>query len=65
MHLQFAGASGTETVLAEGAVEDGQFIMLNRVGGRDVGVVAVNWPARFGRHRRRLAQDAIAHDAVT
>jgi NADPH-dependent 2,4-dienoyl-CoA reductase/sulfur reductase-like enzyme len=65
MHLQFAGASGTETVLAEGAIEDGQFIMLNRAGGRDVGVVAVNWPARFGRHRRRLAQDTITHDAMT
>jgi NADPH-dependent 2,4-dienoyl-CoA reductase/sulfur reductase-like enzyme len=65
MHLQVAGASGTETVLAEGAIEDGQFVMLNRAGGRDVGVVAVNWPARFGRHRRRLAQDAITFDAMT
>jgi 3-phenylpropionate/trans-cinnamate dioxygenase ferredoxin reductase subunit len=55
MHLQFAGTRGTETVLAEGSPEDRQFIMLNRADGRDVGVIAVNWPARFGRHRRGLA----------
>jgi len=64
MHLQFAGATGTETVLAEGSIEDGQFVMLNRADGRDVGVIAVNWPARFGRHRRRLAQDAVAPEAM-
>jgi hypothetical protein len=65
MHLQFAGATGTETVLAEGSIEDGHFIMLNRAGGRDVGVIAVNWPARFGRHRRQLAQGVMAPEAMT
>ena len=59
MHLQVAGTGGTETVLAEGAVEDGRFVMLNRDSGRDVGVIAVNWPARFGGHRRRLVSDVM------
>jgi NADPH-dependent 2,4-dienoyl-CoA reductase/sulfur reductase-like enzyme len=54
MHLQFAGIPGTESALAEGSLADRQFIMLHRAEGRDVGVVGVNWPSRFGKYRRRL-----------
>jgi 3-phenylpropionate/trans-cinnamate dioxygenase ferredoxin reductase component len=56
MHLQFAGVAGTESFLAEGSLEDRQFIMLHRADGQDVGVIGVNWPSRFGKHRRRLAE---------
>jgi 3-phenylpropionate/trans-cinnamate dioxygenase ferredoxin reductase subunit len=55
MHLQFAGVTGADSILAEGSMEDRQFVILHRTDGQDVGVVGVNWPSRFGKHRRRLA----------
>jgi 3-phenylpropionate/trans-cinnamate dioxygenase ferredoxin reductase component len=54
MHLQAAGITGTETVLVEGSMADRKFVMISRDHGRDVGVIAVNWPARFQRYRRQL-----------
>jgi 3-phenylpropionate/trans-cinnamate dioxygenase ferredoxin reductase subunit len=56
LHLQFAGVTGEETELVDGAIEDDRFVMMLRSGGEDVGVVAVNWPAQFQRRRRALLQ---------
>ncbi len=65
MHLQFAGVPGTESILAEGSLEDRQFVMLQRTEGQDVGVVGANWPSRFGKYRRRLAEQLSVASSVS
>jgi 3-phenylpropionate/trans-cinnamate dioxygenase ferredoxin reductase component len=56
MHLQVAGVTGSDEVIAEGSLAERKFIMISRESGRDVGVLGVNWPARFQRYRRQLTE---------
>jgi NADPH-dependent 2,4-dienoyl-CoA reductase/sulfur reductase-like enzyme len=46
--FQFVGTSapGDAVDIAEGAIEDGKFVAAYRRGGRTVGALCVNWPAR-------------------
>jgi NADPH-dependent 2,4-dienoyl-CoA reductase/sulfur reductase-like enzyme len=56
LHVQFAGTAGDDWELVDGSVDDQRFAMVSRSAGMDVGVVTVNWPARFQRSRRALLQ---------
>jgi 3-phenylpropionate/trans-cinnamate dioxygenase ferredoxin reductase component len=56
MHLQVAGVRGSYEVIAEGSLAERKFIMISRESGRDVGVLGVNWPAKFQRYRRQLTE---------
>lgn len=49
--LQFVGSLGDETVLEEGAVDDGRFVVSYHAEGRLTGALCVNWPARVPRWR--------------
>ncbi len=65
MHLQMAGIQGPEAVVVEGSSADRKFVMMIRDGGRDVGVLCVNWPARFQRYRRQLKDHLASAGPVT
>lgn len=53
--LQFAGIRGVHETVVEGSLADHKFVTVQRdEQGREVGVLAINWPAGFQRHRRLL-----------
>ena len=60
IHLQVAGIAGTDDVIAEGSLAEKKFIVISKQSGRDVGVLGVNWPARFQRYRRQLTDQLAA-----
>ena len=52
--LQFAGVTGDEVSVEEGAAESGTFVAAYRSAGRLVGALCVNRPARLAAYRRRI-----------
>jgi 3-phenylpropionate/trans-cinnamate dioxygenase ferredoxin reductase component len=61
MHMQVAGIRGRDTTVVEGAVADRKFVSITTDDeDRAVGVLAVNWPAGFHRHRRGLLDNSVA-----
>ena len=52
--LQFVGAIGGEVTVEEGTVASGEFVAAHRQGGRLVGALCVNRPARVARWRTQI-----------
>jgi 3-phenylpropionate/trans-cinnamate dioxygenase ferredoxin reductase subunit len=55
--VQFAGVARGAPVIEEGDPETGRFVACYRAAGRLAGVLCVNWPARFSRYRRAVAEE--------
>jgi 3-phenylpropionate/trans-cinnamate dioxygenase ferredoxin reductase subunit len=53
--LQYVGVVGDYLGVREGSIDEGRFVAAFGTGGRLVGALCVNWPARMVRYRRAIA----------
>jgi NADPH-dependent 2,4-dienoyl-CoA reductase/sulfur reductase-like enzyme len=56
--IQTIGVLGPEISLEEGSLDDRQFVVSYRDGGRLVGALCVNWPNRVARWRKQITEAA-------